>query len=107
MRSGAGSEGDPREQPTSGRKTARRRASRVPTDAYEAACASRAEGVAGAPGNDVGEPRRPRDDAIKPPDWRGKCGLPRTIVNGNLYFGCGRYILTFKNPENPNLPNLS
>ena len=63
--------------------------------------------MAGAAGNHVGDPRRPRDDAIKPRDWRGRCGLPRTIVNGKLYCGCGRYILTFKNPENPNLPTLS
>ena len=63
--------------------------------------------MAGAAGNHVGDPRRPRDDTIKPRDWRGKCGLPRTIVNGNLYCGCGRYILTFANPENPNLPYLS
>jgi hypothetical protein len=55
----------------------------------------------------MGDPRRPADDAIRPRDWRGNCGLPRTIVNGQLYCGCGRYILTFDNPENPHLPNLS
>ena len=33
--------------------------------------------------------------------------LPRTIANGKLHCGCGRYILTFENPENPNIPSLS
>jgi len=75
-----------------------------PADADGTAGASRAEGVASAPGHDVGDPRRPGDDAPKPGDWRGECGLPRTIMNGKLYCGCGRYILTF---TNPNLPNLS
>ena len=54
----------------------------------------------------MGDSRRHGDDA-QPGDWRGECGIPRTIVNGKLYYGCGRYILTFENPENPNIPSLS
>jgi len=31
----------------------------------------------------------------------------RSVSDGQLYCGCGRYILTFNNPDNPNLPTLS